>query len=255
MSTLWIFGDSFGECFSVSGEIINKQWHVRLAQELGLLYQNRALSGTGIEYCSRVWYDALSSMEEGDLAVIAVTETSRRWLVEDPPWVSTLARAFWGFYDDVVPSHVSKAVKKYFKHLYHPGAEESGLYNWACALNHVAITKNIKTILLPCFSTSGMFLSKWHDQFSGLHIAHGDLATIADREHIPELRGYIAKQCGRANHLTFPNHQILLDKLLAYHRDSMAVDLTYGFYENLINTRNLDDRSLFMTTHQIVPSM
>lgn len=255
MGTLRIFGDSYGSNIKDGRpEILDQQWHRLLAAELGMDYENKALGATSIDYGSYVWYNARNDIQPGDRVVVTVTQPHQRWLLENEPGISIPATFFWGLYDDRITPEVKKAMELYFNHLYHRNAEESGLYNWMCSLDHVARSKGIKIVVLPSFKSTVALVEPWRDQFSHLHIAKGASAEISRFEHVKEMRaGMQIIRCGRANHLTPPNHKVLMEKLLAHFRDGAPVDLTEGFHKDLIRADNLEDTTLFTRVHEVVP--
>lgn len=256
MATLWVFGDSFGADYKAEAEasdIIEKQWHRMLARELSMQYKNLARAGIGIEYSSRAFFDSRQDIQTGDIVVVTVTETSRRWLLGNRPNVST---PFWfsqGHYEKSINNREAKALAMYFKFLHHEETEEANLYNWICALDHVAVTRGVRVIVLPCFRTVNLMMDRWQGEFLNLHIAKGNLMSISIAEHAPEFRRWFIKHCGRANHLTPPNHLVLNSKLMAYYKNNIPIDLTRDFHESLINDKNFDDPQLFLSKHDIVP--
>ena len=235
MSTLWVFGDSFGEtCRWATEDLKQTQWHHLLVRETGMLLENRALSGTSLEWLYYRWSTSKPFIKSGDVIIATITNTGRRWLIEDHPEMSGPWSFDRGIFDDRLPREKLKAMSMYFHHLMHDKCVPVLLENWMYNLQAFSIEHGCPVLILPVAESSKKALTLI-DRFQKIHIAQGWLSAPSTNEAVESLRSATVIQEGRFNHFSTPNHRVLCDKILSWIKEGHTVDLTYGFHENLID--------------------
>lgn len=246
---IWFFGDSFSTDHR-EGPSTEQQWHRVLSQRLGSGYHNFSIPGSSLGYTYYKWHEIRDQIQPGDLAIVTVTQPSRRWLCGDrPAWNTnplTLADTEW-FDWDASPREMKVAALQYFKYLYHEHEDKALLYNWLCSIDRVA-NRGVRVLLLPCFLDTDEIIKLYKTEFPHIAFAQGYLLDVGSKEHVMKYHRVVTD--GRLDHLCLPNHSVLADKILDWYEDGKAVDLTSGFYTDII-ADDLDDPALFVRRHVI----
>ena len=84
---LWIYGDSYAVDWREPWV-----WQRQFAKRMGVeRVYNQACSGTNNEWILKTFADDEARQRPGDIALIFLTDTTRRWWIEDRPELSNLA--------------------------------------------------------------------------------------------------------------------------------------------------------------------
>lgn len=236
---IWIFGDSFAnDHYKGDPVLLEQQWHRIIGRELDMLVENRARSGTSLDWLYYQWHQTAPRIDQKDVVIIAVTSTNRRWLLKDQPHFSSPISLANGVYDQHIGRNEKQALEQYFRYLHHDLMVPALIRNWLYSLQCIAREKSLRVLLLPAFDTTHQMIADAGDLGSEVALAQGDLMSVSQAEYLPHLQGrVIFDQDGRNNHLLPVNHRVLVDKIKQWYSSAAAPDLKQGFHESLLNER------------------
>lgn len=230
--TVWVFGDSFAYL-----HLDADTWPRQVARKLNQELKCYGEGGTGLAYTYEKFNDVRNQIEDNDTVILAVTELNRRWFIRD-----RASENIWKIMSRREDPKLSNAVEYYLRYLDNEPVYESYLQNFLYNIQFLTNKKNLNTILLPCFNTSAVYLSK---QNLNLTVASGELIKVSVAEFDPRFdhSPYTTISDIRPNHLTRSNHTILANKIIHSIQTKAPIDLNEGFVQHNVNDHNMLDEA------------
>jgi hypothetical protein len=208
MMQLWIYGDSYAVDWREPWV-----WQRQFAKRMGVeRVYNQACSGTNNEWILKTFADDGAQQKPGDIALIFLTDTTRRWWIEDRPELSNLASIIntkdANEFKNQDPK-VFDAIIDYYTYLHRPDLTDFRLAMMTDFIRVKSIERELRLQVIPCFNMN----IDWTD----LYPVHGNMTfSICDKEFVSfdEIdEWYNTSIDTRANHMTLENHTVLADKL------------------------------------------
>lgn len=256
MSKIWIFGDSYGADYSNryysddKKAITEHQWHLLLSKSLNTEVVNLSMSGCGLDWIMRAWHDNRDLIEKGDSVVIIVTNTERRWLFEDKPYITIIPNILNGLAQEVSKKQV-KAVRYYAEHLHHAGSVAVNFKNWLYNIADLINTRGCKVLFIPAFNCSRDLLRE--TAFDSMYVAKGCLSIASFNEYSASIRkNMINVLDGRCGHLSPANHYVLAKKIEDFLVNDVPVDLNDGFCQEFITEKNFHSPEFYLFEHKMI---
>lgn len=238
---LWIYGDSYADGY------IGKpwSWSNTIARTLDLNIHNHGISGTGLESMYGLFQTYMSGYQKDDVLIFCLTQFHRQNFIPGYPQISiapSLDNVF------ITPPDIKKKYKKAFQLftdvLYSEANAKINFTNFLFCLEHLATSKGVKIICLPCFSDVQEFLTTTQYQFPSIYFANGNLFSISENECIQqETTKFFYDFEARANHMCKRNHLVLADKILAHIHSNNDINLTTGFHKQFVSKEQALDIS------------
>jgi len=238
-NTVWGFGDSYITLVPIKGPPFHPTWAQIVANDLDMDLQEFGVSGSSLEYIAHTYTEEFRKIKSGDVVLITITSlTSRKWLVEDQLRMQTskqvnrmaedgvITEKDRDFYLRVIAEEVCKTKESLLKLLLHS--------------LHSLIAKGVKVIVLPNFNHPAALLKDYSDLFPLLPTTEGDLmehVTFLEVKGIGEDKRYVMQNDPRRNHMTYDNHIVLAEKVLAVIKGKTSkIDLTQGFHADILES-------------------
>lgn len=229
--SLWIFGDSFTDQYTPV-ETWMKQVADRLEQKPNYYGQR----GSSLAYTYEKFNEVREQIQPNDIVIIAPTDLARRWFFRERH-----QQTAWASIDERGPT--SKAIREYVLYLEDEKTHLIYLMNFLYNVNYLAKTRNVKTVILPCFDWLADELYRCANQFPDIHIAKGCLVRVSVNEleegQINNMtmlaRGVEFRMC----HLIKSNHDILANKIVNYIKNNEAISLEQDFIKHVVTPRIL----------------
>lgn len=253
--TLYVFGDSFASIetdptMSVDAreQLVAKTWSMLLSKKLGVELKNYGISGSSLEYTYYKFNQLRADLKEDDVVVIVLTDSLRKWIIQDRPGTSSLT----AFETHDVDPKLKKYAQWYFVNVLNAEIEEMHLHNFLYAVHVTTAHLKVKPLFICAFDK----ISRGHwavdvNEVDRIHVnnfAIGSLWEVSSNEikhssNEISVRTNLKKEF-RMNHLTDVQHPILTDKILNYIHHGTIVDLTTGFVKNIYKKQNLIDKGI-----------
>ena len=229
---LWTFGDSFAHYTPYN--IWMKQ--VALAADTTLHCYGEG--GTSLDYTYEQFNKNRHNIQENDILIFALTDTSRRWFLrgdlKDIIWRTSRTK-----------TDEDTAIENYMKYLDNEQVHSTHFINFMYNLHYFTQSKNIHTILLPCFDSTLNWILTNKNKFPLFHIADTSLMTISQNEFEDHnfLYYYTSTIQGdlRRCHFIESNHTVLATKLIDNITKKKPLTLKQGFVEGVLNKTTLTD--------------
>jgi hypothetical protein len=254
-STLWVFGDSYTQdlsmeqlreldhstkdFFAVHDKIswFLAGWPFKLADNLKMEIKNFGITGSSLEYSAQKYSENFSNFVNGDVVIFAITQLSRKYLIDSKPSWSTPWRI-----DDEMRKGGYTENDIYF---YRRALVENGLRPnetiMRLLLHSSAILTNrdITVLFIPCFPDAETRLHDHRELFPGsINETTGNLYANISRLEITERFRQEANHSGtdfRLNHMHKLNHDILINKLTDCIINKIPLDLVNGFEQEIFD--------------------
>jgi hypothetical protein len=254
--TLYVFGDSFASIetdpttsIKIKEQLVAKAWSSFLSKKLGVELKNFGISGSSLEYTYYKFYQVRADLKEDDVVVIVLTDSLRKWIIQDRPGTSSLMT--FETHSNIHPK-LKKYAQWYFVNVLRAEIEETHLHNFLYAVHVTTAHLKVKPLFICAFDKKSR--GEWTvdaDTVDRIHVnnfAIGSLWEISSHE-IEHDSNEIAvhtnvKKEFRLNHLSDRQHPILADKILNYINDGTTVDLTVGFVKNIYKKQDLVNRGI-----------
>jgi len=243
MSALWVCGNSF--------TVQDNDWNTWIKQVTDRNNYNPAylsIGNSSLDYIYQTFNEFRPYVEEGDVIILAITDTNRRWFIRSEPDNAV-------FRSVTREDEVGEAMNAYLQHLDNLTVFETYLENFLHNLNNFSRKKKVHTILIPCFEHVDEIINnpQYKKRFESLHIADGNLMVLSRNEFEPGefLASGILRTVydPRANHLIRSNHDIMANKLQENIENKTPITLKKGFKENILN-RTIMDQAEFGAEEQ-----
>jgi hypothetical protein len=253
--TLYVFGDSFASIevdptisIEIKEQLVAKAWSSVLSKKLGVELKNFGISGSSLEYTYYKFYQVRADLKEDDVVVIVLTDSLRKWIIQDRPGTASLAACETR---NIHPKF-KKYAQWYFVNVLRAEIEEIHLHNFLYAVHVTTAHLKVKPLFICAFDKISR--GDWTvdvNTVDSIHVnnfAIGSLWEISsyEIEHNSKeiaVRTNIKKEF-RLNHLSDLQHPILADKILNYINDRTTVDLTVGFVKNIYKKQDLVNQGI-----------
>ena len=222
MSTLWIYGDSFGVDWK-----IDWVWQRSLAERLGVdRAVNQSCSGSANEWSAMTFRD--DPHEKGDVVIFFLTNTARQWFWEDRPYLSNLTN-ITQTKDAIQLQRNEKdkydAAMSYWLHLQRDDIDQLRMEHLIDSIRVKMIERELLLQVIPSFDLK----IDWTD----LAPCKGSMtACVGDAEFVNKTemdKWYQQSIDTRANHMVKDNHLVFAQKLFDRFTTNSPLDLTTGF--------------------------
>lgn len=238
MSTLWIFGDSYGAPLSNDDSVHHPWvWHIRLARQLGCSkYRNECQHGVSNEYIQYKISQNAKDIKSEDTVVIISTSITRRWFIYDKPQISNFLQLM-NLSDFMDKSH-ENAVKLYYSELAHYDHFSLDFQRFLGWIHYMSDKNQWNALVIPGFEEEGFPVSHQYT-------VQGSLFDVSSKEFdsIDTRDWFYSKYCKgydkRAGHLIKDNHEILSNKIFNTLTSSVPLDLSSEFKTNIITKDNI----------------
>lgn len=238
MATLHIFGDSFFEEWPWDRRYDPPNtWQRQLAQQLNVPIRYHGLAGSAVDYTIKQYYYMLSEFTPDDYIIVGITNHARLYssLMEKDGCAAALLMSDEDSRQHHGP-HWKKAVDVGMRWFMDEQLNQFHILNFLHAVNYHSEKLRHKPLIVECFGHSPI---KRHGiQWNNISFAEGSLyepcknefKTQADIEHHQRVPGD-----HRANHFSWPNHDVLASKYYNHFTNRAVVDLTHGFVEKIVS--------------------
>jgi len=222
---LWLFGDSFASPpkKEKSTSVFlrdHESWVTKLPKELGVEFENYAVSGSSVEHSVEFFYDAMPNFKYGDCVIFCMTNTARKKLFDYPEKISNVVAAKRN--PDIVSKERLEFLEYYFKYFFNHMVEKRNQVNFIHALDNFSTIIGLKVLLINAFPPTT--LQNPHPP-RNISVSSGSLYDISIAENINHNNNLCFVPDFRTNHLSPINHEIFLKKLLDFFNHDIPVSL------------------------------
>jgi hypothetical protein len=240
MSKLFVYGDSWVYAYNE-----DRAWTNQLAKSLNLTCVVRGFPGLGILQTFELWQH--DTIQPGDQIVIVLTSPDRSYFFKELPWFSQLVNATVKNdyrFDNVDPA-VSQKIKNvkntfidYHVSLHNPEHIIWFIKCWMFWLDNQSKELGTQTIIIPAFNEC---LTALDQQWDNLLIMPTALGPVSLNEVNSEKyqETFFGSLDPRANHLTFSNHVILVEKIINALSNKKFLNSDLGWVSKNIIKENL----------------
>lgn len=214
-STLWIFGDSFSK-----NHDIEWQWFKQLGYKE---INNYSVSGASNDFIAHTLLQNLNRISSDDAVIIVKTEESREWFFNSRPdlgnYISLLD------IENRTSKQEFQALKHYVQYLYNPHTVSARARAYESLFDEIVQDMDL-----------GLVLPAWPSSKTST-ACRGSLVEVCAKEFASEeirIDYYNTQEDSRPNHLHQQNHTVLAQKIQDYWHTQKLIDLTQGFYTDLI---------------------
>lgn len=239
----WIFGDSYAE-IERGDRDSSFAWTKAVPKYFNQSVNNLALGSTSLSYTYDQFESKRNEIVTGDVVIVCLTHVIRQWFFRDRPMLSHV----WSFDHQEHPFERQEkdAFEKFIMYLDNPLIQELGLINFFYNLNDLALTQNIKIIVMACFPETESVYKDITDRWPNLIFAIGSLVSISyqeindlDRSAIEK----IVKRDPRAGHFLKSTHPVLTDKIIRTIEQGHVLNLNDGFIKGSITLEKIKDKT------------
>lgn len=272
IKTLWIYGDSFGDC-STSANEPNEQERLwpgilrdLLEQHTGQNWkiENTCMAGSAQDHSYAHLRYTAHRWQPQDMVLFLLTMQSRFWLSDEYPEYSN---AYTIDLDQFIDKDTLEAAYHYFKTLSRPTLDWLWTTQRLDSTDYWTSRCKVRTLIVPCFpqiaagptvigsipgsddipkELESVDRNRWdwltieRCQGNLLHVQQSEFKFIDDRHPYNVQLNWQGWDL-RYNHLCKSNHTVLARKLCRWYTDREPVDLTEGFKTKIIDQKRLDD--------------
>lgn len=254
-NTLWVFGDSYTQDLSIERLCgldhstkdffafhdklawVLDGWPFKLASNLKMEIKNFGITGSSLEYSAQKYTENFSNFVDGDVVIFAITQLSRKYLIDSKPSWSNPCRI-----DDKMRKSGYTENDIYF---YRRAFTENGLRPNETILrlllhsSAILTNRDIKVVFIPCFPDAETRLHDHRELFPGsINETTGNLyANISKLEITEPFRQKASNSVidFRLNHMHKLNHDILINKLTECIINKIPLDLVNGFEQEIFD--------------------
>lgn len=231
---LWIFGDSYGQLPGKGDfeKLKDQLWITMLTEKLNHVnFFNICHNGAANEW---IYYNFVNNIYQidpvHDTIIFITTQIHRQWFFYDNIGVSN---HYMNGIEEYVNKDQAKAIKYYQKYL-SDNPQDLVRGQWLLyALEMIKLKKEYNLIILPGFretqidygDSKGSLFDICVNEIKGKNIESWSNWLIADprQGHDP-----------RIGHLSLKNHNVLANKLYNCAKKEEILDLTSGFFEEIL---------------------
>ena len=254
-NTIWVFGDSYTQ--DLSKEQLRELdygtedffanhprlywilhgWPFQLAAKLKMHIKNFGISGSALEYSAQKYTENFSNFADGDIVIFAVTQLSRKYLIDSKPSWST----HWRLADEMKTEGFTQNDIDFYNRAMTENGVRPNETILRLLLHSSAVLKNrnIKVIFIPCFPDAETRLHDHREEFPGsIDETVGNLFDNVSRMEITESLRFTANHSGtdkRVNHMHKINHDILVNKLNDCITNNTPIDFTNVFVQEIFD--------------------
>lgn len=238
MSTLWVFGDSYGTHVAQDPKQIHEWfWTYDLGKKLNCNnYGNYSQLGVSNNFIQLTLTEHQENIKPEDYVIVITTSISRQWFFKDKPWLSNLFQT--NNLDDILDRNSINALQYYARYLYNPANDALQFHQYLGWLHYMTNKNNWNLIVVPGFEENGY-------PVSNLYQVTGSLFDICFNEFLDKgsevwfYGDYSKGRDRRAGHLLKCNHAVLSEKLYNTFTKKEPLDLTSGFHQKLISKNTI----------------
>lgn len=238
MSTLWVFGDSYGTHVAQDPNQIQEWvWSYALGKKLKCTkYANYSQLGVNNDFIHSKIIEQQENIKSEDYVIVISTSLSRKWFFKNIPWLSNIFNT--NNLDKILDRNSINALYAYVKHLYNPFCDSLHFHQFLGWIHYMTNKNSWNLIVVPGFEEEGY-------PISNLYQVKGSLYDICYSEFVDEkaqkwfYEEYSNGRDKRAGHLLKCNHEILSEKLYNTFTKKESLDLSTGFYQKIISKENI----------------
>jgi hypothetical protein len=238
MPTLWTFGDSYGVHLIDKPEVVNDWfWTYDVANQLNCLrYGNLCQMGVSNSYIQHTIQEHSDQIKSEDYVIIVSTSSTRRWLIEDKPYISNF---YAGKIEQLVDSETFKAINYYIKHLINSKEDHLNMHSFLGWVHYMSDKHNWNVIVIPGFEYDSYPVShKYTVNGSLMEVCFNEFATTGDCNWYYD--NFCKGRDMRSGHMTKDNHTILANKIVDTFTNNTVLDLKNGFNKKIISRKTID---------------
>ena len=235
MNNLWVIGDSYSYTTMFNHENV---WVNQLTKKLNYQLKNLSMAGCSQDYICQTLLDCSSKIKKDDQIIIVLTGPNRFWFFEEFP---DITHSHNSHVKEVVGNNRAKAAEMYFQFIQRPQLDILHTTLRLSWLNHMTVTYGWKKPLVIL----GFKQEIGNCEYPDLIFSNGSLTEhVSQMEQVdPEADLFIGAD-PRYNHMILKNHNVLTDKIYDALTKNKSLDLTEGFYKNILTTDSLYDKDL-----------
>lgn len=235
MTTLYIYGDSFGADWKTDW-----QWHRQLVSKLNMngvridRVVNQCVCGCSNDYSFDMF--TKDRQKPGDVVIFLITGIDRQTYWWDKPYLCNLK--------SITETEAAKDLKAtdtdkynaaldYWIHLDNYHLNFRRLEQLVYSLRVMQIERELKFQMIPCFPAE----INWTDQIEVIGnltdtVCDGEFVTLDDAEE-----WYSTSMDTRANHMVLDNHTVLANKVYSALVHNEKIDLTKDFQRGFLTNK------------------
>lgn len=232
MSKLWIFGDGYAELPHESYREhpgYKAPYQEQLAEKLGVdELEVWGSPGVAASWIYLKFKEAFPQIKAGDYVFVVWTSRHRKWFFRDLPEHSNI---YLRDLDKIMHKDEANAVKSYLAYLKNDEADMLEMNAFASATAYAAASASV-----PYIGVSG-FAEDEHLMFNPYCEVKGSLGNVCFREFGSDNGNELWERCmkvggyvdRRLNHMSWPSHDALAEKLHQSFVSRKTLDLDEGF--------------------------
>lgn len=239
MPKLIVIGDSFAALSQDDTQRHPRLWMSQLGRKLKADLYCWGCPGSSQDWLMTILHSAKNELTSEDYIVLVFTHPTRFWFFEDAPDV---CNPFIVDFDKYVSPEKVQTVINYYKHIQRDPLD---LIHQESRLGHIANMARVRgwrdPIIINAFDTDYP-----RDEFTNLKISKGNLTQGPSNKELEDynkiMDTFVEIGDPRYNHMCLDNHDVLADKLYHTFTTNAELDLTQGFFENIIKTDFLSNQ-------------
>lgn len=234
MSTMWVFGDSYGvHIVQDPKEIHEWFWSYDLGKKLNCTkYCNYSQLGISNNLIQSSIIDHQENIKPDDYVIVITTSISRQWFFKDKPWLSNIFQTT--NLSKILDYNSINALQYYARYLYNPANDALQFHQFLGWIHYMTNKNNWNLIVIPGFEEEGY-------PVSNLYQVTGSLFDICFNEfenkeaEVWFYEKYSNGRDRRAGHLLRNNHKILSEKVYDTFTKKELLNLSNGFHQKIIS--------------------
>lgn len=250
MTTLWIFGDSYGvglKHLRNSKKITSFEdkdyhnnpwiWFYNLGKKLKCENTiNLSMPGCSNDYIFHKLLENRHKITQTDYVIVVSTSVKRKWFLKNNPELSNF---YTNNFMKLAGKEVSDAVGKYLLYLDNPILIDLDFHKTLMAIHYLTDYHDWNLIVIPGFEEKTFPIShRYRVTGSLFDVCMKEFQTKNEEDWFYKQYCYGADK--RPGHISKRNHEILTDKLVDCLINGSLLDLTSGFFEKFITKDDIE---------------